>query len=87
MILGPISYLDCLVFVLFLAPQLLLDVGVIGTIKVAVQVLPFLRTEAPLDPPPSPGFVPMREHQANLPNSLSPRTTRHLHPGALPRPP
>lgn len=42
MILGPVSYLDCLVFCVFLAPQLILDVGLFETIKVALQCLPFL---------------------------------------------
>lgn len=42
MLLGPISYLDCLVFCIFLAPQLILDVGLFETIKVVLQTLPFL---------------------------------------------
>lgn len=42
MILGPISYLDCLVFCVFLAPQLLLRVGLLGTLATALQCLPFL---------------------------------------------
>ena len=44
MLLGQISYLDCLVFVTFLAPQLLLRVGVWATLEVAVRALPFFRT-------------------------------------------
>lgn len=48
MILGPISYLDCIIFCIFLAPQLLLDLGLIETIQIVIQVLPFLRElEAP----------------------------------------
>lgn len=42
MILGPVSYLDCLVFLIFLTPQLILDVGLFETIKVALSCLPFL---------------------------------------------
>lgn len=48
MILGPISYLDCLVFCVFLAPQLLLRVGLLGTLATGLQCLPFL---CKLDPP------------------------------------
>lgn len=44
MILGPISYLDCIVFCVFLAPQLLLELGLIETIQIILQVLPFLGT-------------------------------------------
>ena len=42
MILGPISFLDCLVFVLFLLPQLLLGINLLELIKVGLQVLPHL---------------------------------------------
>lgn len=42
MLLGPVSYLDCLVFILFLAPQLLLQAGLVHTLAVVIQVLPFL---------------------------------------------
>lgn len=45
MLLGPISYLDCLVFCIFLTPQLILDVGLFETIKVVLQTLPFLGME------------------------------------------
>lgn len=44
MLLGPVSYLDCLVFLVFLAPQLLLNVGLIETVVVVLQALPFFRT-------------------------------------------
>ncbi|KAJ4419343.1 hypothetical protein N0V82_005031 [Gnomoniopsis sp. IMI 355080] len=47
MILGPVSYLDCLVFCIFLAPQLILDVGLFETIKVTLQCLPFLVFQLP----------------------------------------
>ncbi|KAL9050467.1 MAG: hypothetical protein Q9162_006614 [Coniocarpon cinnabarinum] len=42
MLLGPISLLDCLVFVLCLTPQLLLQIGILGTLKCIAEVLPFL---------------------------------------------
>jgi hypothetical protein len=42
MILGQVSYLDCIVFLLFLGPQLLLRVGLIGTIICLFHALPFL---------------------------------------------
>ncbi|KAF3770222.1 alpha/beta-hydrolase [Cryphonectria parasitica EP155] len=48
MILGPVSYLDCLVFVIFLAPQLLLDVGILQTLRVILEVLPFLVIQLPI---------------------------------------
>ena len=41
--LGAVSYLDCLVFLLFLAPQLLWHVGLFGTVEVALRAVPFLR--------------------------------------------
>lgn len=43
MILGPVSYLDCIVFCLFLAPQLILDAGLFETTVVVLEALPFLR--------------------------------------------
>lgn len=42
MMLGPVSYLDCIVFFVFLAPQLLIHVGPIETLGVVLQCLPFL---------------------------------------------
>ncbi|KAG8628963.1 hypothetical protein KVT40_002828 [Elsinoe batatas] len=42
MILTQISFLDCFAFLVFLAPQLLLQVGLVGTISCALQALPFL---------------------------------------------
>lgn len=46
MILGPISLLDCLVFVVCLIPQLLLQgPGLWEVILVVCKVLPFLRKE------------------------------------------
>lgn len=44
MILGPVSYLDCIVFCIFLAPQLILNVGLFETVLTVLQVLPFLGT-------------------------------------------
>ena len=42
MILGPISLIDCLVFVIFLIPQLLWRVGLFKTIITGIKALPFL---------------------------------------------
>lgn len=42
MILGPVSYLDCLVFLGFLTPQLLIQVGLFDTLKCVLQAIPFL---------------------------------------------
>lgn len=47
MILGPVSYLDCIVFCIFLAPQLILNVGLFETVITVLQVLPFLGTDLP----------------------------------------
>ncbi|KAK5627693.1 hypothetical protein RRF57_003409 [Xylaria bambusicola] len=47
MILSPISYLDCIVFCIFLAPQLVIRVGLFETISVVLQCLPFLLLELP----------------------------------------
>jgi hypothetical protein len=40
--LGPVSYLDCAVFCLFLAPQLIWRAGLFETAWCALQALPFL---------------------------------------------
>lgn len=42
MILGPVSLLDCLVFVIFLIPQLLYQAGFFSTALVVIKVIPFL---------------------------------------------
>lgn len=42
MILGPISNLDCIVFCLLLAPQLIWNVGLLDTTVCVLQCLPFL---------------------------------------------
>ncbi|KAI1378325.1 alpha/beta-hydrolase [Hypoxylon crocopeplum] len=47
MILGPVSYLDCLVFCVFLTPQLIIHVGLLETVLVVLQCLPFLVFELP----------------------------------------
>lgn len=46
MILGPVSYLDCIVFCIFLAPQLIWNVGLIATIKCVLEALPFVCTSS-----------------------------------------
>lgn len=43
MILGQISWADCLVFVVFLIPQLLIHVGLLETAACGIKALPFLR--------------------------------------------
>ena len=48
MILGPVSYLDCVVFCIFLVPQLLIHVGVFETAAVVLRCLPFLCAWNPL---------------------------------------
>lgn len=45
MILDQISYLDCLVFLFFLTPQLLLRVSVFELLVCVVQALPFFRED------------------------------------------
>ena len=42
MILGQISYLDCVAFLLFLIPQLLVNVNIFELIFVTVKCIPFL---------------------------------------------
>ena len=41
MILGQISYLDCIVFLVFLAPQLLLRVNILELLACIIKALPF----------------------------------------------
>jgi hypothetical protein len=45
MILGPITLVDCAVFVLFLIPQLLYQAGLARTLLTVIKVLPFLGTQ------------------------------------------
>ncbi|KAL8762265.1 MAG: hypothetical protein Q9184_001713 [Pyrenodesmia sp. 2 TL-2023] len=47
MILGQISYLDCLIFLLFLAPQLLLNVNFFELIFCVLKAVPFLIFQLP----------------------------------------
>jgi hypothetical protein len=50
MILGHVSYLDCIVFLVLLAPQLIINVGFVDTFVCAIRALPFLcmpRTTSP----------------------------------------
>ncbi|KAI4846979.1 Arylacetamide deacetylase-like protein [Aureobasidium sp. EXF-8845] len=47
MILNQISYLDCIAFLVFLAPQLLLRVGPVETITCVVKALPFFLIQLP----------------------------------------
>jgi len=42
MILDQIAWSDCIVFLICLAPQLLIHVGLIETARCALQALPFL---------------------------------------------
>lgn len=55
MILGQISYLDCLVFLIVLAPQLLLHVNIIELLICFLKALPFVRK-----------FRPSNLHKSNL---------------------
>ncbi|KAK0645908.1 Alpha/Beta hydrolase protein [Cercophora newfieldiana] len=48
MILGPVSYLDCLVFCILLAPNLLWYVGLTDTLVCVLKALPFLLFELPV---------------------------------------
>ena len=43
MILGPVSLIDCVVFCIYLAPQLLRQAGFVPTALVVLQTIPFLR--------------------------------------------
>ncbi|KAI5459935.1 Alpha/Beta hydrolase protein [Mariannaea sp. PMI_226] len=49
MIFGPISLIDCFVFLILLLPQLLWKVGIIQTISVAAKALPFLLFKLPFE--------------------------------------
>lgn len=46
MILTQISYLDCIVFLLFLAPQLLLNVGIFELVTWVFSALPHIGTSS-----------------------------------------
>lgn len=49
MLLGPISYLDCFVFCVFLTPQLLCHVGLASVTVCALRYIPFVLFRLPLD--------------------------------------
>ncbi|KAK3682709.1 Alpha/Beta hydrolase protein [Podospora appendiculata] len=46
--LGPVSYLDCVVFCILLAPQLIWRVGFLDTAFCVLQALPFLLVQLPI---------------------------------------
>ncbi|KAJ4858435.1 steryl acetyl hydrolase domain-containing protein [Trichoderma breve] len=48
MILGPVSLIDCLVFCIYLAPQLLYQAGFFPTAAVVIRVIPFLLVTLPI---------------------------------------
>ncbi|KAN0095260.1 alpha/beta-hydrolase [Hyaloscypha variabilis] len=48
MILGQVSWLDCFVFLVFLAPQLIIHVGFFPTLFCGLKALPFLVLSLPL---------------------------------------
>ncbi|KAH6625790.1 Alpha/Beta hydrolase protein [Boeremia exigua] len=50
MILGQISFLDCLAFVVFLAPQLLIQIGLFPVLTWLVPALPFIACQVCLIP-------------------------------------
>ncbi|RCI08410.1 hypothetical protein L249_8772 [Ophiocordyceps polyrhachis-furcata BCC 54312] len=49
MILGPVSLLDAVIFCVLLLPQLLWHVGLVRTLRVGFETLPFLLLQLPLD--------------------------------------
>ncbi|KAK4172573.1 Alpha/Beta hydrolase protein [Triangularia setosa] len=48
LLLGPVSYLDCLVFCVFLVPQLIWRVGFFETTRCVLQALPFFLLRLPV---------------------------------------
>ena len=42
MILNQISYLDCIAFLIFLAPQLLVQIGLFPLLKWLIPALPYI---------------------------------------------
>lgn len=48
MILGPVSLIDCLVFCIYLTPQLLYQAGFFPTAAVVLRVIPFLLVTLPI---------------------------------------
>ena len=49
MILDQIAWSDCIIFLVFLAPQLIIHVGLIKTAICGIKALPFLSTLPPSD--------------------------------------
>ena len=49
MILGQIAWVDCFAFLIFLAPQLIIQVGLLKTAATGIRALPFLRSFQRLD--------------------------------------
>ncbi|THW30926.1 Arylacetamide deacetylase-like protein [Aureobasidium pullulans] len=64
MILNQISYLDCIAFLIFLAPQLLIRVGLIETVSCVVTALPFFLFQLPYQ------FIRERFHTPQSQKSL-----------------
>jgi hypothetical protein len=73
MILGPVSLLDCVIFVLFLLPNLLVQVGPVQILSL-IKVIPFLGTFT------SPPFMPRSRHVLGYVDSAScMKLTEHQH--------
>lgn len=53
MILGQIAWVDCAAFLIFLAPQLIVQIGLLRTIIVGIKALPFLGGYQPISIDPS----------------------------------
>jgi hypothetical protein len=64
MILGPVSLLDCVIFVLFLLPNLLVQVGPVQILSL-IKIIPFLGTFT------SPPFMPRSRHVLGYVDSAS----------------
>lgn len=43
MILGQIAWVDCIAFLIFLTPQLIIHIGFFTTASCGIKALPFLR--------------------------------------------
>lgn len=82
MILNQISYLDCIAFLIFLAPQLLIRVGLIETVSCVVTALPFFCMILPIHP-----RVPPEIESLGLTNISSIPTPLPIHKRAFPHTP
>jgi len=51
MILGQIAWVDCIAFLLFLTPQLIIHVGLLDAAICGIKALPFLRRDKPVSLP------------------------------------